>query len=236
MRYEPELLRACVDGARASGSIGAFLADFRACARAFELHTAISLTRATGRQFLLYADVAPETKRRLGMSTVDTGIDLCDGVDTIVQCKLRTGTVSLRDTATFFASMTTYVDGAYEIAWPNALLARNACSRLSSHLAARAAREPFDAPVEMRVFRADCTRLATPHLPLRVTRKCILRFVGWERRGEGFRCVRYMRIDAKTLAQIRDAGVTVQHRRGAVASAYTASALAYDVARGFVTM
>jgi hypothetical protein len=236
MRYEPELVRACVDGARASGSLKAFLKDFRACARAFELHTAIRLTRDTGRQFLLYADVAPETKQRLGMSTVDTGIDLCDGVDTIVQCKLRTGTVSLRDCATFFASMTTYADGAYVIAWPNALLARNACSRLSSHLAARAAREPFDAPVEMGAFRAECTRLATPHLPIRVTRKCILRFVGWERRGEGFRCVRYMRIDAKTLTQMRDDGVTVQHRRGAVASAYTASALAYDVGCGFVTL
>lgn len=38
------------------------------------------------------------------MSQNDTGIDNCDLLDTITQCKLRKDTLTFRDTTTFFAN------------------------------------------------------------------------------------------------------------------------------------
>lgn len=233
--YRDELCRAVVDGARSAGSIARFLDDFRACARAFELFTAVHLTETLGRPFYLYRDLAPATKARCGMSESDTGVDVCDGATTIVQCKLRAGTVRLRDCATFFASLTCYSENGYAVAWPTAMLVRNACSRLSPHLAARARREPFDTPVPLEAFRALCTRLATPHLPIAVTHKCVRMFGAWRARGEAFRAERYLKINGKTLVALRAAGVAVRHRRSELSEApYGVTALAYDIQRGYV--
>lgn len=59
--------------------------------------------------FLEYNDIDPDFKEKNRMSRNDTGIDCCDMDDTIVQCKLRTVSLTLKECSTFFASQTMVV-------------------------------------------------------------------------------------------------------------------------------
>ena len=74
----------------------------------FEWFSCIKLTEKHKRTFYEYSDIDPTFKEDNQMSQNDTGIDCCDLVDTIVQCKLRKDTLTFRDCSTFLASQTIF--------------------------------------------------------------------------------------------------------------------------------
>ena len=81
---------------------GAYIGDMRACARLFEMYTADVLSQLHGVHFVLWEDLDPAIKETRGMSRSDTGVDVTDGATCIVQCKLRTGSLTYEDVGTFF--------------------------------------------------------------------------------------------------------------------------------------
>jgi predicted helicase len=107
----------------------------------------------------LWEDVDHETKEARGLTRADTGIDVTDGATTIVQCKLRSRSVTWGECATFFGSAVAYADGIYSVPWTRLLLARNASSWMSPHLRALAESRPFDRPIEMSEVASFCTGL-----------------------------------------------------------------------------
>ena len=179
--YEESIGLRARDGINAHGSLDAYLSDYRACAKLFEMYVADLLTReaagadrreedeATRREapFLLWEDVDHETKEARCLTRADTGIDVTDGATTIVQCKLRSRSVTWGECATFFGSAVGYADGIYSVPWNRLLLARNASSSMSPHLRALAESRPFDRPIEMSEVAAFCTGLlsTTPIAP-----------------------------------------------------------------------
>lgn len=74
----------------------------------FEWFSCIKITEKHKRTFCEYSDIDPSFKEDNQMSQNDTGIDCCDLVDTIVQCKLRKDTLTFRDCSTFFSSQTIF--------------------------------------------------------------------------------------------------------------------------------
>lgn len=68
------------------------------------------------------------------MTKTDTGIDLCNLIDTIVQCKLRKNNLSWGDMSTFFGSNITCDDHGLKIQWAKLIIARNEDCQLSKHL------------------------------------------------------------------------------------------------------
>ena len=164
--YEASIRLRARDGIRTHGSLDAYLRDYRACAKLFEMYVAGRLTRERGTAFLLWEDVDHATKEARGLTRADTGIDVTDGATTIVQCKLRSRAVTWGECATFFGSAVAYESGSYSVPWSALLLARNASSRLSPHLRALAGSRPFDTPIEMGEVDAFCTGLlSTPEPP-----------------------------------------------------------------------
>ena len=80
-----------------------------------------------------YNDIDPNFKETHKMTKSDTGIDLCNLTDTIVQCKLRKDTLSWQEMGTFFASNMIREEGQLKVKWQNQVVARNDCT-LSKHL------------------------------------------------------------------------------------------------------
>ena len=68
-------------------------------AKMFEYYTAYILTQQTGQLYYVYENIPPDIKENLHLSKVDTGIDVSNCIDTIVQCKLRNKNISLSDCA-----------------------------------------------------------------------------------------------------------------------------------------
>ena len=152
--YRAAIRDRALEGIRTHGTLDAYLRDFRACSKVFEMFVAERMTIERGVPFWLWEDVPHEIKAARGLVRRDLGIDVTDGATTIVQCKLRARTVTLRECATFFASSLSFGDGAYHVPWQSLLLARNACSKLSPNFAALYATTPFDAPIGMDEFGA----------------------------------------------------------------------------------
>jgi len=73
-------------------------------AKIFEYYSCIKLSEEFNQKFLEYSDIDPEFKEKNNMTQNDTGIDCCNMIDTIVQCKLRTNTLQWRESSTFFGS------------------------------------------------------------------------------------------------------------------------------------
>ena len=110
-RYDESMRLRAIDGINAHGSLDLYLSDFRACAKLFEMYVADHLTRkfdCRDRPFLLWEDIDHETKEARGLTGADTGVDVTDGVTTIVQCKLRSRAVTWGECATFFGSAVAY--------------------------------------------------------------------------------------------------------------------------------
>ena len=152
--YRAQIGARAADGVRECGSLDAYIADFRACSKAFEMYVADRLSGEKRGAFVLWEDLDASTKERRGLTKADAGVDVTDGATTLVQCKLRARYVTWRECATFFASAVSFTDGAYSVPWASLLLARNACSKLSKTLAELGASRPFDAPVPLSDFRA----------------------------------------------------------------------------------
>ena len=102
----------------------------------FEYYSAIMLSIEYGINYLVYDDIDPDFKELNKMSRNDTGIDLCNLIDTIVQCKLRKGQLSWKECSTFFGSQNIYCENEKKtiVKWSNMIITRNADSVLSKNL------------------------------------------------------------------------------------------------------
>lgn len=102
----------------------------------FEWYSCIKLTEEHNKQFYEYDDIEPEFKELNRLSRNDTGIDLCDLSNTIVQCKLRSNTLNWKECSTFFGSQVIF-DQALKspvIRWSKLIITRNKESKLSDNL------------------------------------------------------------------------------------------------------
>ena len=78
--------------------------DNRDLAKIFEYYSCIRLSEQLNRCFKEYNDICPEFKENNDLSRNDSGIDACDEIDSIVQCKLRKDHLTWNECSTFFAS------------------------------------------------------------------------------------------------------------------------------------
>jgi superfamily II DNA/RNA helicase len=102
----------------------------------FEWYSAITLHKETNKLFYRYEDIDSDFKERNKLTSNDSGIDLCNLTDTIVQCKLREKYLNWTDCATFFGSQNIFSDELKKtiIKWPNLIITRNLDSKLSTNL------------------------------------------------------------------------------------------------------
>jgi superfamily II DNA or RNA helicase len=100
----------------------------------FEYYTALKLTKLYEKQFYEYNDIDPNFKELKNMSKNDTGIDLCDLENSIVQCKLRKNNLSWTECSTFFSSVLERENNILSVKWQNLIISRNSDSTLSSNL------------------------------------------------------------------------------------------------------
>ena len=106
-----------------------------------------------------YNDIDPDFKEKNQMSRMNNGIDLCNLVDSIVQCKLRLNSLSWSETSTFFGSQV-YYDGKSKIRWKNMILARNSECNLAEHLKFKLRNQHFtDFQVSREEILNYCTQL-----------------------------------------------------------------------------
>jgi hypothetical protein len=105
----------------------------------FEYLSCIKLSEERCSLFYEYNDIDPSFKELNQMTRNDTGIDASNLIDTIVQCKLRTGALCWRDCSTFFASQTLFDEelGKTIVRWQNLIITRNTESILSENLLCR---------------------------------------------------------------------------------------------------
>jgi len=110
--------------------------DNKDLSKIFEYYTAIKLSEQYGQLFYEYNDIDPNFKELNQMSKNDSGVDLCNLIDTIVQCKLRKQYLNWGECSTFFASRNIFNDetNSVEIRWKNLLIARNSECKLSCNL------------------------------------------------------------------------------------------------------
>lgn len=113
--------------------------DYNDLWKIFEYFSCIKLTNEFGKQFYEYDDISPNFKEENNLTKNDTGIDCCDLIDTIVQCKLRSDTLTLKECATFFASQNIYCnkEKKYMIRWDNLVITRNDKCTISKNLASK---------------------------------------------------------------------------------------------------
>ncbi len=102
----------------------------------FEWFTCIKLKENYNSIFYNYEDIEPDFKEQNLMSRNDTGIDCCNLLDTIVQCKLRKNNLNWKECSTFFASQNIYDKELKKtiVKWPNLVISRNAECKLSENL------------------------------------------------------------------------------------------------------
>ena len=106
----------------------------------FEYYSCIKLMTEYKQKFYEYDDINPEFKELHQMSRTDTGIDACNLLDTIVQCKLRQSNTNLnwKECATFFGSnVYTNEDDVLSIRWQKMIITRNSDCNLSKHFDCR---------------------------------------------------------------------------------------------------
>ena len=105
----------------------------------FEYYSCIQLMKEYKQIFLEYDDIKPEFKEFNSMSRTDTGIDACNLIDTIVQCKLRKDNLTWRECGTFFGSQNIFNEELKEVVvrWKKLLITRNKDCNLSKHLLAK---------------------------------------------------------------------------------------------------
>jgi superfamily II DNA or RNA helicase len=102
----------------------------------FEYYTCIELEKKYNKPFYEYNDIDPIFKEDNNMSQTDTGVDCCDLIDSIVQCKLRSNSLTFTECSTFFAHQNIYDDKTNQtvIRWKNLIIARNDGCKLAKNL------------------------------------------------------------------------------------------------------
>ena len=105
-------------------------------AKIFEWFSCIYLYQQYNKLFYEYSDIDPTFKEMNNMTKNDTGIDCCDMIDTIVQCKLRKDTLDWKECGTFFGSQNIYSEELNKIIvrWNNLIITRNEECKLSKNL------------------------------------------------------------------------------------------------------
>lgn len=105
----------------------------------FEYFTCIKLFEEYKQPFYEYDDIEPSFKEKNKMSRNDTGIDACNLIDTIVQCKLRSKTLGWKECSTFFGSQTIFSEEEQKkiIKWKNLIISRNSECKISTNLEER---------------------------------------------------------------------------------------------------
>lgn len=98
----------------------------------FEYFVAIK----NGNEFLLYDDIDNDFKLNNKLNATDSGIDICNLSNTIIQCKLRSKNLTLRECSTFLASQNIFDISTNQtiIKWNNLIIAHNNNINLSPHL------------------------------------------------------------------------------------------------------
>jgi ERCC4-related helicase len=101
----------------------------------FEYFSCIKLTQDYNTPFYEYNDIDPTFKEEKHMNRNDTGIDACNLIDTIVQCKLRQKSLTWGECGTFFGSVV-YMDetGNLNTRWKKLIITRNQESTLSDNM------------------------------------------------------------------------------------------------------
>jgi hypothetical protein len=165
MHYASAIKARALDGVASHGSVAEYIRDFRASHKLFEMLVAERLTREHGRAFHLWEDVALDVKDARGLPHPDTGIDVTDSETTIVQCKLRSTTLTWTDCATFLACAVAHDGTGLLVPWTRLLVARNACSRLSRHCAFFADKLRFDLPIALRELESTVTDMLLSDVP-----------------------------------------------------------------------
>jgi superfamily II DNA/RNA helicase len=101
----------------------------------FEYFSCIKLTQEYNVSFYEYNDIDPTFKEDKQMNRNDTGIDACNMIDTIVQCKLRQKSLTWGECSTFFGSVVySDGDGKLKTRWDRLIITRNQESSLSDNL------------------------------------------------------------------------------------------------------
>ena len=102
----------------------------------FEWYSCIKLYELYNTIFYEYNDIDPDFKEENKMSRNDTGIDCCNLINTICQCKLRDKNLTLMECASFFASQNIYSEKEEKtvIRWDKLVITRNKESVLSKNL------------------------------------------------------------------------------------------------------
>jgi len=110
--------------------------DNKDLCKIFEYFSCIKLTEEYKSAFYEYADIDLEFKELNQMTRTDTGIDCCNLIDTIVQCKLRKDTLTWKECSTFFGSQNLYNEELNEtiIRWKKLIITRNSECKLSTNL------------------------------------------------------------------------------------------------------
>ena len=105
----------------------------------FEYYSCIQLMNEYRQCFYEYEDIKPEFKEFNNMSRTDTGVDACNLIDTIVQCKLRKDNLTWRECGTFFGSQNIFNEELKEIVvrWKKMIITRNSDCDLSKHFESR---------------------------------------------------------------------------------------------------
>lgn len=119
--------------------------NFDLC-KIFEWYTCLKLSEERGVDFYEYNDIDATFKEDNHMSRNDTGIDACNLIDTVVQCKLRKERLSFQECATFFASQVMHDHELQKpkIRWDNMIIARNDDCKLSRVLEQKLAFKLFE--------------------------------------------------------------------------------------------
>lgn len=110
--------------------------DNHSLSKIFEWYTCIKLTEKQKDQFYHYDDIEPHFKEENMMTINDTGIDVCNKKNTIVQCKLRSKYLTFKECATFLASQNIHDCTIHKtiIHWEKLVIARNEDCKLSKNL------------------------------------------------------------------------------------------------------
>lgn len=107
--------------------------------RIFEYLSCIELSNEFQNPFYVYEDIPLDFKELHNLSYKDTGIDCCNLIDTIVQCKLRSKNLGFLDCSTFFASQNLYCEetDCTIVKWKKMIITRNAEIGLSPEMLRR---------------------------------------------------------------------------------------------------
>lgn len=153
--------------------------DFYGISLAFEYYTCLKLSQQYNKPFYHYTDILPSFKLENNLSKYDTGIDICDLQDSIVQVKLRSKNLSFKEVSTFLSSQLQYCNSTnkWVIKWQNPIIARNDTSTLSYQLKEQLGFNRFiDIQYNLEDFYQTCENLklnppnliTTPNLEIKL--------------------------------------------------------------------